>query len=42
LAGFADRDRGFSFRYTVNQMGAATPADPRSVALVDAAVSCLG
>lgn len=40
--GFADRDRGFSFGYTVNQMGPATPADARSVALVDAVVGCVG
>lgn len=40
-AAFADRDRGFSFGYTVKQMGPSTPADPRSVALVDAVVSCL-
>ncbi|WP_183100257.1 serine hydrolase domain-containing protein [Nocardioides pelophilus] len=40
--GFADRERGFSFGYTVNQMGPATPADARSVALIDAVVDCLG
>ncbi len=40
--GFADLERGFSFGYTVNQMGPATPADARSVALVDAVVGCLG
>ncbi len=39
--GFADPDRGFSFGYTVNQMGASTPADPRSVALADAVVRCI-
>ncbi len=40
--GFADRERGFSFGYAVNQMGAATPADPRSTALVEAVVAGLG
>ena len=40
--GFADRERGFSFGYTVNQMGAGVPADPRSVALTAAVVSCIG
>jgi CubicO group peptidase (beta-lactamase class C family) len=39
--GFADRDRDFSSGYTVNQMGPGTPADPRSVALVDAVLGCL-
>ncbi|MEZ0578160.1 serine hydrolase domain-containing protein [Nocardioides sp. MH1] len=39
---FADRDRGFAFGYTVSQMGPSTPADPRSVALVDAVVAALG
>ena len=39
--GFADTRRGFGFGYTVNQMGPTTPADPRSVALVDAVVACL-
>lgn len=39
--GFADRERGFSFGYAVNQMGPATPADARSVALVDAVLACL-
>lgn len=40
--GFADRDRGFSFGYTVSQMGPATPADARSAALIDAVVACIG
>lgn len=40
--GFADLDRGMSFGYAVNQMGPATPADPRSVALVDALVRSVG
>lgn len=40
--GFADPARGLSFGYTVNQMGPATPADPRSVALIDALSGCLG
>ena len=39
--GFADRAHGFSFGYTVNQMGPATPADPRSVALIDAVLACV-
>jgi CubicO group peptidase (beta-lactamase class C family) len=39
--GFADVRRGFSFGYAVNQMGPATPADPRSTALVDALLGCL-
>jgi CubicO group peptidase (beta-lactamase class C family) len=39
--GFASRRHGFGFGYTVNQMGRGAPADPRSVALVDAVVSCL-
>ncbi|GAA1935114.1 serine hydrolase domain-containing protein [Nocardioides marmoribigeumensis] len=40
--GFADPRRGLSFGYAVNQMGPATPADARSVALVDAVVACAG
>ena len=40
--GFADRERGFSLGYAINQMGPATPADPRSVALVDAVLACVG
>lgn len=39
--GFADSRRGFAFGYAVNQMGPATPSDPRSVALVDAVLACL-
>jgi CubicO group peptidase (beta-lactamase class C family) len=39
--GFAHPSLGFSFGYTVNQMGPGTPADPRSVALVDALLGCL-
>jgi CubicO group peptidase (beta-lactamase class C family) len=39
--GFAHLSLGFSFGYTVNQMGPGTPADPRSVALIDALVGCL-
>jgi CubicO group peptidase (beta-lactamase class C family) len=39
--GFGDIERGFSFGYTVNQMGPSTPADPRSVALIDAVLACL-
>ncbi len=39
--GFADPVRGFSFGYTVNQMGAPAPADPRSVALIEALVQAL-
>ena len=40
--GFADPRRGLAFGYSVAQMGPATPADPRSVALVDAVVACAG
>ena len=39
--GFADVGRGFSFGYTVNQMGPSVPADPRSVALIQAVLGCL-
>jgi CubicO group peptidase (beta-lactamase class C family) len=39
--GFADVDHGFSFGYTVNQMGPSTPADPRSIALIDAVLACV-
>jgi CubicO group peptidase (beta-lactamase class C family) len=39
--GFANTRLGFAFGYTVNQMGPGVPADPRSVALVDAVASCL-
>lgn len=39
--GFADTRLGFTFGYAVNQMGPATPADARSVALVAAVVSCV-
>ncbi|MFL6089634.1 MAG: serine hydrolase domain-containing protein [Aeromicrobium sp.] len=39
--GFGDLERGFSFGYTVNQMGPSTPADPRSVALIDEVLACL-
>ena len=38
--GFAHPGHGFTFGYTVNQMGPATPADRRSVPLVDAVVRC--
>jgi hypothetical protein len=38
--GFAHPGRGFTFGYTVNQMGPGTPADRRSVPLVDAVVRC--
>lgn len=41
-AAFADTRRGFSFGYTVNAMGPGTPADARSVALVEALVAGLG
>jgi CubicO group peptidase (beta-lactamase class C family) len=40
--GFANPQLGFSFGYTVNQMGPGVPADPRSVALIEAVVGCLG
>jgi CubicO group peptidase (beta-lactamase class C family) len=40
--GFANPQRGFSFGYTVNQMGPGVPADPRSVALIESVVGCLG
>jgi CubicO group peptidase (beta-lactamase class C family) len=39
--GFAHPGLGLSFGYTVNQMGSGTPADPRSVALIEAVVGCL-
>jgi CubicO group peptidase (beta-lactamase class C family) len=39
--GFAQPALGFSFGYTVNQMGPGVPADPRSVALIDAVVRCV-
>ncbi len=39
--GFADPRRELAFGYSVNQMGPATPADPRSVALVDAVLACV-
>jgi CubicO group peptidase (beta-lactamase class C family) len=39
--GFGDLRRGFSFGYTVNQMGPSVPADPRSVALIDAVLGCV-
>jgi CubicO group peptidase (beta-lactamase class C family) len=38
--GFAHPGHGFSFGYAVNQMGPGTPADRRSVPLVDAVVRC--
>jgi CubicO group peptidase (beta-lactamase class C family) len=38
--GFAHPGHGFTFGYTVNQMGPGTPADRRSVPLVDAVVRC--
>jgi CubicO group peptidase (beta-lactamase class C family) len=38
--GLAHPGHGFSFGYTVNQMGPGTPADRRSVPLVDAVVRC--
>ena len=40
-AGFADTRHGVGFGYTVNQMGPATPADARSVALVEAVLACV-
>jgi CubicO group peptidase (beta-lactamase class C family) len=40
-AGFANTRLGISFGFAVNQMGPGAPADPRSVALVDALLSCL-
>lgn len=39
--GFANSRLGFSFGYTVNQMGPGVPADPRSVALIEATMRCL-
>jgi CubicO group peptidase (beta-lactamase class C family) len=39
--GFADPERGFSFGYATSQVGAALPADPRTVAVIGALVSCL-
>ncbi|MGH9252407.1 MAG: serine hydrolase domain-containing protein, partial [Acidimicrobiales bacterium] len=38
--GFAHPGHGFTLGYTVNQMGPGTPADRRSVPLVDAVVRC--
>ena len=38
---WADVELGFAFGYTVNQMGPGAPADPRSVALVEAVRTCL-
>jgi CubicO group peptidase (beta-lactamase class C family) len=38
---FASRKHGFAIGYTPNQMGPGVPADARSVALVDAVLSCL-
>lgn len=40
--GFAHPERAFAFGYTVNQMAPGTPADHRSVPLVDAVLRCLG
>ena len=39
--GFAHPGHGFAFGYAVNQMGPGTPADRRSVPLVDAVVRCV-
>jgi CubicO group peptidase (beta-lactamase class C family) len=39
--GFADPELGFTFGYTVNQMGPGTPADKRSVPLIEAVVRCV-
>jgi CubicO group peptidase (beta-lactamase class C family) len=39
--GFASTDLNFSFGYTVNQMGAPTPSDPRSNALIGAVLAIL-
>jgi CubicO group peptidase (beta-lactamase class C family) len=38
--GFAHAGHGFTFGYTVNQMAPGTPADRRSVPLVDAVIRC--
>jgi CubicO group peptidase (beta-lactamase class C family) len=38
--GFAHPGHGLTFGYTVNQMGPGTPADRRSVPLIDAVVRC--
>ncbi|HKE74397.1 MAG TPA: serine hydrolase domain-containing protein [Acidimicrobiales bacterium] len=38
--GFAHPGHGFTFGYTVNQMGPGTPADRRSVPLIEAVVRC--
>jgi CubicO group peptidase (beta-lactamase class C family) len=40
--GFAHPERGLAFGYTVNQMLPGGVADPRSMALVDATLGCLG
>jgi CubicO group peptidase (beta-lactamase class C family) len=40
--GFASTELGFSFGYAVNQMGAPTPSDPRSNALIEAVAAILG
>lgn len=39
--GFAHPRLDFSFGYTVNRMGPGVPADPRSVALIDAVLRCV-
>ncbi|MFL5845187.1 MAG: serine hydrolase domain-containing protein, partial [Solirubrobacteraceae bacterium] len=39
--GFAHPELGFAFGYAVNQMGPGTPADKRSVPLVEAVVRCV-
>lgn len=39
--GFADPGRGFTLGYAVNQMAPGTPADRRSVPLIDAVVRCV-
>jgi CubicO group peptidase (beta-lactamase class C family) len=39
--GFANRERGFSFGYVVNQMLPGGTVDPRSKALIDATLACL-
>jgi CubicO group peptidase (beta-lactamase class C family) len=40
--GFAHPELGFTFGYTVNQMAPGTPADRRSVPLIEAVLRCLG
>jgi CubicO group peptidase (beta-lactamase class C family) len=39
--GFAQKELGFSFGYTMNQMLPAGRVDPRTAALINAVMECL-